>query len=87
MALDTYCWLAQRLHRVDPQKPALVPWVSLQEQFGPDYGRLRNFRRVFLVALNQVHAVYQDARFSTDGNGMRLHHSRPAVPSRFVQVR
>jgi hypothetical protein len=34
MALDVYTWLAQRLHRVNPAKPAFVPWVSLWEQFG-----------------------------------------------------
>lgn len=38
MGLDVYTWLAQRLHRVDPKKAALVPWVSLKQQFGYDYG-------------------------------------------------
>ena len=28
MALDGYTWLANRLHRVDPNKPAFVPWVA-----------------------------------------------------------
>jgi hypothetical protein len=47
MALDVYTWLAQRLHRVSPAKPAFVPWVSLWEQFGQGYERIRDFRRVF----------------------------------------
>src|SRR5215211_2354610 len=34
VALDIYCWLAQRLHRVLPGKPQLVTWANLQEQFG-----------------------------------------------------
>jgi hypothetical protein len=46
MALDVYTWLAQRLHRVSPAKPAFVPWVSLWEQFGQGYERIRDFRRV-----------------------------------------
>lgn len=87
MALDIYTWLAQRLHRVDPQKAALVPWVSLKEQFGYDYGRMDNFRRVFKTTLRQVQAVYREARFSVDEKGMNLHHSRPPVQRRFLQIR
>ena len=51
MGLDIYTWLAQRLHRVSPSKPALVPWVSLYEQFGHGYKRIRDFRRVFVRTL------------------------------------
>jgi hypothetical protein len=25
LGLDIYCWLAQRLHRIDPRKPAFIP--------------------------------------------------------------
>ena len=28
MALDIYCWLAQRLHRIPEGKSQLVPWTS-----------------------------------------------------------
>src|SRR6266700_3579859 len=31
LALDTYVWLAQRLHRVPPGKPQFVDWNSLHE--------------------------------------------------------
>src|SRR3954451_5963846 len=33
-ALDVYCWLAQRLHRIPDGKPQFVPWPALHEQFG-----------------------------------------------------
>src|SRR5690242_19102465 len=46
MGLDIYGWLAQRLHRIDPGKPQLVPWAALKEQFGWHYDRVRDFRRV-----------------------------------------
>ena len=39
LALDLYCWLAQRLHRVNPARPAFIQWPALKQQFGPDYGR------------------------------------------------
>jgi Plasmid encoded RepA protein len=47
VALDIYAWLAQRLHRIKPEKPAFIPWAALKEQFGPDYGHMFNFKRVF----------------------------------------
>lgn len=84
MGLDVYTWLAQRLHRVDPAKPAFVPWSSLKEQFGPDYDRMDNFKRVFRTTLKQVATVYKDAKYSMDGKGMRLKNSRPPVLKRYA---
>jgi hypothetical protein len=86
MGLDVYTWLAQRLHRIDPRKGALVPWVSLKQQFGYDYGRMVDFRRVFGRTLLQVKAVYRDAKFSLDAQGMRLSHSAPPVARRVAQI-
>jgi hypothetical protein len=86
MSLDVYCWLAQRLHRIDPRKGALVPWISLKQQFGYDYGRMVDFRRVFGRTLDQVKAVYRDARFSLDEQGIRLAASPPPVARRIVQL-
>ena len=45
MALDLYAWLAQRLHRVPKPHRQLVPWVSLQEQFGQGYDRYASSAR------------------------------------------
>src|SRR5918998_4526296 len=63
MALDIYCWLAQRLHRVAKDKPQFIPWAALFEQFGQNYAQVRFFRRDFLTTLKQVVAVYPTARF------------------------
>lgn len=82
MALDIYTWLAQRLHRVAAGKPSLVPWVSMKEQFGQDYARMVDFRRVFIRTLRQVKAVYPAARIEPDRQGLRLWHSQPPVLKR-----
>lgn len=84
MGLDLYAWMAQRLHRVDPKKPALVPWVSLKEQFGQGYDRMDNFKRVLRTTLTQVHTVYREARFDLNDRGMLLHNSRPPVLRRLA---
>jgi replication initiator protein len=84
MGLDIYAWLAQRLHRIPLGNPAFVPWTALQGQFGWQYERIRDFRRVFLVALKQVMTQYPAAKFNVDPRGMKLFHSQPPVPSRLM---
>lgn len=82
LALDVYCWLAQRLHRVAPGRPQLVSWAALREQFGPDYARLQDFRRKLMTALRQVRVVYPGARLEPVDGGLSLRHSLPPVGRR-----
>jgi hypothetical protein len=82
MALDTYAWLAQRLHRVPTGKPQFVAWDSLHEQFGQGFARIRDFRRLFLKTLHHVASAYPAARISADDAGMTLSHSPPPVAPR-----
>jgi hypothetical protein len=86
LALDIYCWLAQRLHRVPVGQPQFVPWKAVHGQFGPGYREIRKFRRDFLNLLIQVKAVYRTARLSSDGRGLTLEASPPPVPKRMIQV-
>ena len=86
LALDIYCWLAQRLHRIPLGKGQLVPWASLQEQFGQEYARIRKFREFFLAILPQVRAAYPEAKIDIDGHGLTLWQSPPPVRKRLVTV-
>jgi hypothetical protein len=86
MALDTYCWLAQRLHRVPPGRPLLVPWPALKAQFGWHYGRMNNFRYDFRQVLVEVRTQYPGARFDLDHRGMLLRHSPPPIRPKTVPV-
>jgi Plasmid encoded RepA protein len=79
LALDLYCWLAQRLHRVDPLRPVFIQWPAIKAQFGADYGRMNNFKAKFRVALREVMARYQRARVDVEDGGLRLHASLPPV--------
>ena len=71
LALDVYAWLAQRLHRVPPGKPARVSWAALHGQFGQGYNpkRIDKFRQVFRVALREVLTLYSTARIEEDDSG------------------
>jgi hypothetical protein len=79
LALDCYAWLAQRLHRIAPGKPAAIQWATLQAQFGPDYGRARDFRRKFVQVLREVQLVYPASRLDVTDTGLVLHNSRPPI--------
>jgi hypothetical protein len=87
LALDLYAWLAQRLWRVHHSEAAFIAWAPLKEQFGPDYGRMDNFKRRFRQALRDVLAVYPAARVELNGKGMTLRHSRPPVPRKLLTSR
>jgi hypothetical protein len=86
MGLDVYCWLAQRLHRVDPKRGQFVPWTALHQQFGQGYKLIRQFRSAFLEVLKMVKTQYPASRFGIDKGGMMLGNSPPPVQRRAVLV-
>ena len=80
LALDMYFWLAHRLHRLE--KPVMVHWRNLRQQFGQEYTGAdgdKNFRRKALVALRDALAVYPRARVDLVTGGLRLLPSPPPV--------
>jgi hypothetical protein len=79
LALDLYCWLAQRLHRIDPLRPVFIQWPAIKAQFGADYGHMNDFKKKFRMALRQVLTRYQRARIDVESGGLRLHTSHPPV--------
>lgn len=74
LALDIYSWLTYRLFSL--RKSQTIPWPLLQLQFGADYAPTpqggRDFKRSFLKQLKHVHAVYPDAKVSSEPEGLRL---------------
>jgi hypothetical protein len=86
MALDTYVWLAQRLHRVPTGRPQFITWAAAYEQFGQGFARLRDFRRQFLQTLSHVKSAYPSARIAADEQGLTLEHSPPPVAPRYTTI-
>jgi len=86
MGLDVYAWLAQRLHRIDPRKPAFISWAALKDQFGPDYRRMDHFKAPFRKALAQVQRRYQSARIELDSRGMTVRSSPPPISKRLISM-
>lgn len=87
MALDTYAWLAQRLHRIPKGQRHCIVWPLLQDQFGWGYKDLKKFREVFMRTLRQVNAVYPAMKIDATGQGLFLYNSPPPVMKTGVVAR
>ena len=76
-ALDTYLWLAYRLHAL--LAPRLVPWRALKGQFGVGYKEMYHFKNKWAGALQMALAVYPAAKVDVVEDGVVLKPSRPPV--------
>ena len=68
MGLDIYVWLAQRLHRVNPQRPLFLTWATMKDQFGRGYKDMYKFKQVFRKTLADTLLQYPQARIKEDKN-------------------
>lgn len=82
LALDIYCWLAHRLHRVNKVEGAYISWQNLREQFGQEYRSSRDFKKSFRQALLQARMVYPTARVTKRAGGYMLSNSPPPIATR-----
>lgn len=84
MAIDAYIWLAYRLHRIE--KPTVISWSALFEQFGSGFGALYHFKPEFMKALRLAVAAYPEARIDIEASGVTLYPSLPPVAKTTVPV-
>ena len=78
LALDIYAWLTYRMSYL--RRSCLIPWPALQDQFGADYTRMRDFRRRFVRLLAAVLRVYPAACVTETDRGLLLYPSPTHVP-------
>ncbi|ECT4311258.1 replication protein [Salmonella enterica] len=86
LALDVYCWLAHRLHRIEGRGVTLH-WKSLREQFAQEYKGKdpdKDFKKAFLPVLRKVQAVYPAAKIKQVTGGLLLMGSPPPVPKKII---
>lgn len=77
LALDIYCWLTYRMSYL--RSPVVIPWESLQMQFGADYGRTRDFKAAFLDQLRRVKILYPEVNVEEHVHGLMLKPSRTSI--------
>lgn len=79
LALDIYTWLAHRLCRINAQQGVMLSWDNLRDQFGQEYGELKDFKHEFRNVLQQVLLVYPSARIEEVIGGIKLFESPPPI--------
>lgn len=84
LALDLYTWLAHRLRRVNRPTGVCVSYAALKDQFGQEYGDIRDFKKKLHVALRQVLVVYPDAKVEVVRGGLLLRQSSPPIGARII---
>jgi hypothetical protein len=85
-ALDLYTWLAYRLPRINPKRPAAITWQQLAVHFGNDGKNIRKFRQTVRDAWERhVSAVYPEARTEFDTTLIRLHTSPAPLQQKLVR--
>jgi len=60
LALDFYTWLTYRTFTL--KSPQKIPWSSLHQQVGSDYGRLIDFKRKSYDALKKIKAIWPELK-------------------------
>jgi hypothetical protein len=78
LAIDIFVWLSYRMSYLRNQ--TLIPWESLQAQFGANYTQLRDFKANFLKHLKSVTTVYPKVRVENVPAGLVLKPSPTSVP-------
>jgi hypothetical protein len=80
LALDIYLWLTYRMSYL--KKPTNIPWLTLSDQFGAGYSKVRQFKAAFLRELRKVLLIYPDAKLRESPNGLVLAPSNSHVQDR-----
>lgn len=87
LAIDIYCWLAQRLHRVPFGKPQFITWAALKDQFGHGYKTMKKFKESFRSRLKLARSQYIEAKIEEDLNkGFYLHNSNSPIPQKSTLI-
>ena len=76
LALDAYAWLTSRVARLD--RETVVPWRSLEVQFGAEYKHPRQFRWKFRRALEGIKELWIGIDAEPREKGLLI---RPCAPS------
>ena len=76
LALDAYAWLTYRVARLE--RETVVPWRSLEIQFGAEYKHPRQFRWKFCRSLEAIKGLWSGIEAESREKGLLL---RPCAPS------
>lgn len=70
LAIDLYCWLCWRVHRLPVGQTVTIPYRDLESQFGSEYHRKDNFKAALAEALQKVADVLPTLRCEMETYGL-----------------
>ena len=90
LALDLYAWVCHRAFVImqrnqivrQYQKPKIIKWQWLKDQFGADYSTVNNFQKKAIHALRKIETVYPGLSIGKAAGGFTIHVTRLAVPQK-----
>lgn len=82
MRMDIYVWSTYRASFMRGTRPLPISWAALKNQFGPDYSRLRDFKKAFVANLEEVRKLYTGLRVEPYDGGILMYPSPPDVERR-----
>jgi hypothetical protein len=86
LALDLYGWTTYKTYAVTMRgQPQFVSYSDFMAQLGADYGTVKDFKKKLHASLKKVQVVYPQLKIEAVTGGIRIHPSKPAVPT--VQAR
>lgn len=71
LSLDLYAWVRHRLSYA--KSDVVLTWTQLSEQFGSEYGHIRDFRRKAIQSLKDISFLWPEFRFDTPRGRLRLY--------------
>jgi Plasmid encoded RepA protein len=82
LALDLYAWVCYRAFLLvkNNQPPQFMPWATLINQLGADYGTANDFQKKASAALRKIAALYPGLTIGKAKGGFTIHATRLAVP-------
>lgn len=85
-AQDIYLWMTQRLCRIPYNKPLLMNWKMLFEQFAGGQHSIKAFRQAFNRGLLAARSCYPDARIEEHREGWLFYNSPPPIRKTNIAV-
>ena len=82
-AMDVFTWLSYRLPQIKNKYGVFVPFFGkngLHGVFGHSVKDKYKFKQLFVQSIQEVIALYPDARIAIEDQGLRLYHSPSPIP-------
>jgi len=88
LALDLYVWATYTAYQTQQTgQSRSLSWEILHEQFGAEYGDIKNFAKKAWSALLKIQAVYLELNIERERGGIKVLPSKPSITIKQKRIR